>query len=98
MARARFLVVVPHDPDACLDAIDETISQGPGFQEAYEWGCLVGNHTGYIFVRAGGAEEAIEDYVPVFLRAHAKAYRLTQIKARDLRDMRDAQAQRRRTG
>ena len=43
MARARFLVVVSHDPDGCLDAIDETISQGPGFQEAYEWGCLVGN-------------------------------------------------------
>lgn len=98
MARARFLVVVPHDPDVCLDAIDETVSQGPGFQEAYEWGCLVGNHTGYIFVRADGAEEAIEDYVPVFLRAHATAYRLSQIKARDLRDMRDAQAERRRSG
>jgi hypothetical protein len=96
MARARFLVVVSHDPDGCLDAIDETISQGPGFQEAYEWGCLVGNHTGYIFVRANGAEEAIDDYVPAYLRAHAKAYRLSQIRARDLRDMRDAEAQRRR--
>ena len=69
MPRARFLVVVPHDPDMCFDAIDATLNQGPGFQEAYEWGCFVGNHTGYVFVRAGGAEEAINDYVPGPLRA-----------------------------
>ena len=94
MARARFLVVVSHDPDGCLDAIDETISQGPGFQEAYEWGCFVGNHTGYLFVRAGGAQEAIDDYVPVLLRARATAYRLTQIRARDLRDLRDREVER----
>ena len=96
MARARFLVVVPHDPAACLDAIDATLNQGPGFQEAYEWGCFVGNHTGYVFVRAHGAEEAINDYVPAYLRAGAKAYRLQQIAARDLHDMQDHAAERSR--
>jgi hypothetical protein len=96
MARARFLVVVPHEPEECLDAVEATINQGPGFQEAYEWGCFVGNHTGYLFVRANGSEEAIDDYVPVFLRARATAYRLTQIRARDLRDLRDQETQRRR--
>ena len=94
MARARFLVVVPHEPDQCLDAVEATINQGPGFQEGYEWGCLVGNHTGYLFVRAGGAKEAIDDYVPVFLRGGAKAYRVTQIRARDLRDLRDREVER----
>jgi len=89
MARARFLVVAPHDPGECLEAIEATLGLGPGFQEAYEWGCLVGNHTGYVFVRAGGPQEAIDDYVPSFLRRRATAYRLTQIRARDLRDMRD---------
>jgi hypothetical protein len=96
MARARFLVVAPHEPDQCLDAVEATINQGPGFREAYEWGCLVGNHTGYVSVRADGAEEAVNDYVPPFLRAAAKAYRLTQIRARDLRDLRDAETERRR--
>ena len=38
MAGARFLVVVPHESDHCLDAVEATINQGPGFQEAYEWG------------------------------------------------------------
>jgi hypothetical protein len=32
--------------------------------------------------------------VPAYLRARAKAYRLSQIRARDLRDMRDAKAER----
>ncbi|MGD0998417.1 MAG: hypothetical protein ABR941_08910 [Thermoleophilia bacterium] len=94
MAGARFLVVVPHESDHCLDAVEATINQGPGFQEAYEWGCFVGNHTGYIFVRAGGAREAVDDYVPAFLRAGATAYRVTQIRARDLRDLRDREAER----
>ncbi len=96
MARARFLVVVPHEPEECLDAVEATLNQGPGFQEAYEWGCFVGNHTGYVFVRAGGVEEAINDYVPPSLRARAVAYRLTQIAARDLHAMRDAEAERSR--
>jgi hypothetical protein len=96
MARARFLVVVPHDPQRCLEAIDATLNQGPGFQEAYEWGCFVGNHTGYVFVRAGGAEEAITDYVPSFLRAGATALRLRQVSARELHEMLDREAERRR--
>jgi hypothetical protein len=94
MARARFLVVAPHEPEECLEAIEWTINQGPGFQEAYEWGCLVGNHTGYVFVRAGGPEEAIDDYVPPFLRARATALRLSQIRARDLHEMREEQERR----
>ena len=89
MARARFLVVAPHEPEDCLSAIEATLGLGPGFQEAYEWGCLVGNHTGYVFVRADGPREAIDDYVPTFLRDRATAYRLTQIRARDLRQMLD---------
>ena len=89
MSRARFLVEVSHDPEECLDAIEATINQGPGFQEAYEWGCGVGNHTGYVFVRAGGPQEAVDDYVPPFLRKRAVAHRLTQIRARDLGEMRE---------
>jgi hypothetical protein len=94
MSRARFLIVAPHRPDECLDAVEATINQGPGFQEAYDWGCFVGNHTGYLFVRAGGSREAIDDYVPAFLRSRATAYRLTQIRARDLRDLRDQEIER----
>ena len=96
MAKARFLVVAPHDPEECLDAIEATLNQGPGFQEAYEWGCFVGNHTGYVFVRANGAEEAINDYVPTFLRDRATAYRVKSIPARELHEMRDREEAERR--
>ena len=49
----------------------------------------MGNHAGYVFVRAGGAKEAIDDYVPPFLRERAVAYRLSTISGRDLRRMRE---------
>jgi hypothetical protein len=90
---AVFLVVVPHEPQDCLDAIQETISMGPGFEAAYEWGCLVGNHTGYVRVKAGGAEEAINDYVPVFLHKNATALRVSNIDGRELSRMRRARGE-----
>lgn len=85
---AVFLVMVPHEPHQCLDAIKDTISMGPGFEAAYEWGCLVGDHTGYVRVRAGGTEEAIGDYVPYFLRTGATALRVATIDGRQLMRMR----------
>jgi hypothetical protein len=91
---ARFLVIAPHDAEECLDAIEQTINQGPGFEEAYEWGCLVGDHTGYVRVRAQGAQEAIHDYVPAFLRERAVARRVFTIGGRDLRQLREAAEER----
>lgn len=82
---ASFLIVSPHDRDEHRRALEETLGQGPQFQEAFHWGCVVGDHTGYAFVRAGSAGEAVEDYVPAFLRARATAQRVEKIKARDLR-------------
>jgi hypothetical protein len=80
---ASFLIVSPHDADEHRRALEETLGQGPQFQEAFHWGCAVGDHTGYAFVRAGSAAEAVEDYVPAFLRARATARRVEKIKARD---------------
>ena len=87
---ALYLVVVPHEPEQCLEAIEETISIGPGFEAAYEWGCPVGNHTGYVRVKAGGRKEALEDYVPSPLRKNATALRLSSIDGRELARMRRA--------
>jgi hypothetical protein len=82
---ASFLIVSPHEPDEHQRALEETLGQGPQFQEAFHWGCVVGDHVGYAFVRARSAGEAVEDYVPAFLRARASARRVEKIKARDLR-------------
>jgi len=87
--RTRFMVVVRHDPDECLDAIEETIAQGPGFQTAYDWGCLVGDHIGFVAVEAGSRQEAIEDYVPYRWRSRAEAHRVRPLSAIELREMQD---------
>ncbi len=86
---AKFLVIVPHRPEHCLEAIEETIGMGPSFQIGYEWGCLVGDHTGYAYVEASGAQEAIEDFVPWELRSRARAHRLATIRVDELYRMKN---------
>jgi hypothetical protein len=82
---ASFLIVSPHEPEEHVRALEETLGQGPQFQEAFHWGCVAGEHVAYAFVRAGSAGEAIDDYVPAFLRARALAHRVEKVKARDVR-------------
>jgi hypothetical protein len=91
---AHYLVIASHDPEECLDAIEQTLNQGPGFEEAYKWGCLVGDHTGYVFVRASGTDEALSDYVPHFLRDRAVARRVFRISGRELLGMREERERR----
>jgi hypothetical protein len=81
---ASFLVVSPHDPEEHQRALEETLGQGPQFQEAFHWGCLVGDHVGYAFVRARSAGDAISDCVPPFLRGRATAQRVEKVRPRDL--------------
>ena len=81
---ASFLIISPHDPEEHRRALEETLGQGPQFQEAFHWSCVVGDHVGYAFVRAGSAGEAIDDYVPAFLRARATALRVEKIRRRDI--------------
>jgi hypothetical protein len=95
--RTRFMVVVRHEPDECIDAIEETIAQGPGFQTAYDWGCLVGDHIGFVAVMAGSRQEAIEDYVPYQWRSRAEAYRVAPFTVDELREMQDGQGDRETT-
>jgi hypothetical protein len=80
---ASFLIMSPHSPGEHQRALEETLGQGPQFQEAFHWSCVVGDHVGYAFVRAGSAGEAIDDYVPAFLRARATALRVEKIRPRD---------------
>lgn len=87
--RTRFIVVVRHEPEECLDAIEQTIAQGPGFQHAYDWGCLVGDHIGFVAVMAGSRQEAIDDYVPYRWRKQARAYRVRPVTVTELREWQD---------
>jgi len=92
---AAILVVVPHEPDQCLDAVEATINQGPGFQEGYEWGCLVRQPHRFNSSCAPAGERGHRRLCAGVLPA-GRGLPGTKIRARDLRDLRDREAERER--
>jgi hypothetical protein len=64
---ARYLIESPHTSEECLRALDEILARDPGMLAKYDFGCMSGDHTGYVIVEAGSESEAREN-VPSFLR------------------------------
>lgn len=83
--KGMYLVTSPHTPEECLKALDSVSAMGSKTLGKYEWGCLSGDHTGYMMIEAASEEDALKA-VPPDLRAKAKAEKVTkftvaQIKA-----------------
>ncbi|HLC29254.1 MAG TPA: hypothetical protein VJM51_00545 [Dehalococcoidia bacterium] len=68
---ARYFVASPHTPEDCLQALDEVLEQGPQLLAEYEWGCMAGDHTGYLTIEASSGSEA-QNAVPSFIRSKAR--------------------------
>lgn len=49
---SRFIVIAPHTKEECLKALDEAKAVGIKFLEKCDWGCMAGDHTGYILTDA----------------------------------------------
>lgn len=76
---SEFIVISPHTADQCLQALDATLAMPNGEAELarWDWGCLSGDHTGYLIVHAASADEALK-HVPEAMRAQAKAVKLNK--------------------
>lgn len=77
----RFLVISPHTPAVCKDAIRQVLFAG--YITHFDWGCLDGDHTGWVIIEAENAKEALM-VVPSGQRHIARAVRLTKFSAADL--------------
>ncbi|MBI5419051.1 MAG: hypothetical protein HZA60_03085 [Deltaproteobacteria bacterium] len=72
---ARYLIESPHTKEECLQALDEILARGPGELAKYDFGCMSGDHTGYVIVEVGSESEA-RGLVPSFLRGKARIVKL----------------------
>ena len=68
---ARYFIESPHTSEECLDTLDGILAQGSDLLAKYDWGCGVGDHTGYAIVEAA-SEAAAREAIPSFLRAGAR--------------------------
>ncbi len=76
----QYLIVVPHTPEECLNALDETKAMGADKLARWDWGCAFGDHTAYIIVDAKSEAEALA-LVPPSERGKAKLTKLTKVTA-----------------
>jgi hypothetical protein len=80
----RFLVVSPHTDADCKDAIQQVLSAG--YITHFDWGCMDGDHTGWVIIEAENAKEALM-VVPSGQRHNARAVKLTKFTVADVERM-----------
>lgn len=82
---SRFLIESPHTKEECLRALDEVIATGKGSIDEYEYGCMDGEHAGYLIVEAGNKQEALRK-VPDFLKSKARVVQLNKFTEEQVRE------------
>ena len=80
---AQYLVVSTHTAEQCVNAIDHAAAM-PGALSKWSFGCMDGDHTGYLMCSATSAEAALMN-VPADERATAKAIKLHHFTAAELK-------------
>ena len=65
--KMQFLVEMKHTPGQCVAVLDRISDEAPEFLDQVGWGCMAGDHTGYLMVSAEN-EAAAKNMVPAFLR------------------------------
>ena len=62
-ANSRFLVTAPHTKEECLKALDDVKAVGTKLLSKTDWGCMAGDHTGYVILEAKD-EAAVKRMIP----------------------------------
>ena len=80
----RYLVTSPHTSGDCKQALKEV--SATGYITHFDWGCMDGDHTGWVVLEAENAEQALM-VVPALQRHRAKAVKLVKFSPVDIVNM-----------
>ena len=73
-----YLIESPHTKEECLKALDEQLAMGSDVLKKYYFGCMAGDHTGYVIADVKTEGEA-RRLVPSFLLNKARIVEIGQI-------------------
>ena len=82
----NYLVTTTHTPEQCLAALDEMALKNQQLLSKVEWGCMSGDHTGYVFISAKTEQEALAK-LPEVNRTTAKAEQVTKFTPQQLKSI-----------
>jgi len=80
----KYIVESPHTAGDCKKALKDVLSAG--YLSHFDWGCLDGDHRGWVIIEAASAQEALM-VVPVGYRPQAKVVKLTKFSREQLEKM-----------
>jgi hypothetical protein len=73
--KKQYVIVSPHTADECVNALDEMAKEKK--LEKWSWGCMDGDHSGYLVTSAESKEEALSN-VPTNQRSKARVVELNK--------------------
>ena len=82
--KGKYLLVAPHTAEQCLAALDDINQNGKGVLKKMEWGCMAGDHTGYLTVEAADEKAALAT-LPEKTRTGARAVKLVKFSPEQIR-------------
>jgi hypothetical protein len=85
---ARFLIEVPHEAEKveCARAVQILLRTGSHFLTHAEWGCLDGEHKGWIILELQNKEEA-RSILPPAYRSQAKIVELNKFTMEEMEEI-----------
>jgi len=82
-ASEQYLIETTHKPEDCVAALDKMVAQDKKLLSKVEWGCLSGDHTGYVIVDASSEQDA-RAMLPESLRAGAKVIKVSKFTPKEI--------------
>lgn len=81
---ALYLITSNHEPEQCLDALDDMLAKGTDTLNKFVFGCKEGDHTGYAIVDAESRSTALS-LLPDFLQETACVSRVDRFTPADIK-------------
>jgi hypothetical protein len=75
--KTAYLIEMKHTKSECLKALDEINDNNKDLLSKINWGCLEGNHTGYLIVDASTEKEATKE-IPKPAKERTTVYKLSK--------------------
>ena len=82
-AKTTYLITCEHTPETCLAALDAMSAAGKESLAKCDWGCMDGDHTAYMMVKASSKDDALAK-LPEDAREGAKATKLVKFTQEDI--------------
>ena len=79
-----YLITLPHTSETCLQMLDEISKEKPEALNKIEWGCMSGDHTGYMTVKSQDEKTAL-NLLPSAIQKKAKIEKVGKFTKEQIR-------------